>query len=126
MNIPKTEWYFTMNIELHLLMSPSTGKPIIHSKIYEEQSININDYIIPEKFRKWCKCRGTQFHAYILELDNEHHTSINVKSFLDNFPEWEDIKENFSDEWTEDDHNEFREVIEYLAERPGYVLSWNH
>jgi len=126
MNISKTEWYFNMKIELHMQMCPISGLPVIHSKIYDEQFINIKDYVIPEKFRKWCSYKGTQFHAYILELDNEHHTSMNVKSFLDNFPEWEDIKENFGNEWTEEDHNEFKEVVEYLAERPGYVLSWSY
>lgn len=119
MNILRPNWYFNMKIELHLIMCPISGTSIINST-------NINDYVIPEKFRKWCNYRGTQFQAYILELDNEYHTTINARNFLDNFPDWEDIHDNFGDEWKEEDHNEFREVVEYLAERPGYVLSWNY
>ena len=32
---------------------------------------------------------------------------------------------NFNN-WTEEDHDEFKRVVEYLAERPGYILCWNH
>ena len=117
MNIIKSKWIFNMTIELHLEMSPITGKPICS---------NMGDYIIPEKYRKWCKCNGHQYQYYILELDNEHHTSINPKIFLENYPEWDDIKDNFDNDWTEDDHNEFKIFIEYLSVRPEYIISWSH
>jgi hypothetical protein len=125
MNISKTEWNFYMTIELHLSVCPNIGKPIC-AYTGKPISLNIDDYIIPEKFRKWCKYKGPQFQHYILELDNEHHTTIDAKRFFDNFPEWDDIKDNFNDNWTENDHNEFLNFVEYLSKYPGYILSWNY
>lgn len=126
MNINKADWNFTMTIQLHLEMCPKTGQPFIISSNNKPEYIDINNYIIPELFRKWCKYKGTHFQAYLLELDNEYHTTMNVKGFLENFPEWCDIKDHNFNNWTEEDHNEFKQVVEYLAERPGYILCWNH
>lgn len=117
-----------MTIQLHLQICPATGKPYVWgnatgARIY----IDISTYVLPERFRKWCQARGRQFHAYIESFDTTND-SMDPVSFLHSFPSWEHVRASLGDdnEWTEDDHNEFKAAVEYMAERPGYMLVWSY
>ena len=113
---------FDMMIELHLSMCPTNGKPYAwkdSDKVY----VDLNDYIIPEEYRKWIQLRGSHLYAYIQWCD-ESTTSCEIAYFLEFFPEWEEVDEH--DWWTEEDHRAFKATLEYLIQRPGYVISWSY
>lgn len=52
-------------------------------------------------------------------------------NFLDDFPEWADVWNEMgpdADEydWTEDDHYEFKEAIEWFAAKSNFTVSWSY
>jgi len=83
---------------------------------------------IPEKFLCWLNARGSHFHAYIHHLGNGER-EVDASYFLHHFPDWQNVVEYLSPDiadldWTETDHNEFREAIVWFAARPWFNINW--
>ena len=119
---------FDMTIKLHFEMCSSTGKPYVWRRhTCTKQYIDNNSYTIPERFRKWCQARGSHFHAYIASFDTTND-AMDSEGFLQFFPSWITVQSLIGDNarWTEHDHNEFKAALEYLAEKPGYMLVWSY
>ena len=54
--------------------------------------------------------------------------STSANNFLDKFPEWAEIFEDddYDDRWVEEDHNLFKEALEWLVEQPiGFIVEWS-
>jgi len=113
---------FELFITLKLMINKKTGLPYVWGEFMKEIPYNPSDYIIPEKYRKWLHVDGEQFNAYIL-LFHQETTHVDIETFHESFPSWNDIHKMVRG-WTEQDHNDFQEAIEWFYERENFLVSW--
>jgi hypothetical protein len=60
--------------------------------------------------------------------------TISTTAFLEKYPDWEDIKSSMDldgeDEesygWSEKDHNEFKEALEWFSSKEYFSISWSY
>lgn len=118
-------------------MCPETGKPyyLFWNKetrtVTKEYSIPSVD--IPKHLLKYLVGRGHLFHAYTEQFNERHVFTTDVRTFLEAYPSWEDViqSEHYTDEyadaWNEDNHNEFKELLEFLSEQQWtYSICWSY
>lgn len=120
---------FDLFIHLKLTMCENTGKPYYFDKSlvkkYDYPEINI-----PEELRKYLYGRGHFFHAYVDPIeDQDIGFEVDVCEFLDSFPDWKEVTEHdrYDDYWTEEDHNNFKALLECLESLPyPFSVSWSY
>ena len=108
-----------MGFDLHIvainMLENTTGLP-------EKQ-----EYIaVPEKWRRFLNQRGPWFSTYVELFDG---CMVSAERFLEDYPDWHKIWPfspcaGSSPGWTEKDHNEFKEALEWFAEA-CFVVMWS-
>lgn len=119
---------FDLYIHLKLMMCPIKGKPFYYGKNLEK-IYEILDFSVPEDIRSYLVGRGHHFFAYLRFLDYSEQTEVDLEPFLENYPEWREILEDeaYESYWTQEDHNKFAELLEYLHELPyPFSISWSY
>lgn len=121
---------FDLNIIINISIDEVTGLPYVWGNLNENKikSYNPEEYQIPEEYRKWIHQRGHHFHVYIKMFDDST-TQCNADTFLNYYPIWKDIKYDIlnDDEWTEENHNEFKKCLEWLVSKPGvFGITWSY
>lgn len=101
---------FDLHIVIILVLDETSGKPVPY-----------NECIIPEKYRKFIHQRGSWFSDYIYPFDG---CIVSSEAFLDAYPPWQDIP-NFY-EWTEKDHDAFKEALEWFTQQKIFNVMWSY
>ena len=122
---------FDLFISLKLPIDPTTGLPYVYDSDSSRKPYTPSEFIVPEKYRIWLIQRGHVFHYYIRDIDE---TSVGAESFLEKYPELEDIKESINldgeDEdsynWLEEDHNDFKEALKWFSSKEYFSISWSY
>ena len=122
---------FDLFIELSLPIDEKTGLPYVYDTNCSRQPYVPSDFLVPEEHRIWMQQRGHQFHYYIRDIDGCYTSAEN---FLNKYPEWEDIKslmeldgeDEESYQWKEDNHNSFKEALEWFSSKIHFDVSWSY
>jgi hypothetical protein len=110
---------FDFYISLHFEFNLDTGFPII-----PRTHDGGHYYRIPEKWLDFIDMSHSHMRYYTEHLDGN---SCSMETFYDYFPDWDSIKEkikDFTDDWTEETHNEFEAFVEWCAERGYYQANY--
>ena len=124
-----------MTISLHLSMCPDTGKPY-HYRLNRdtnrlEKVYSLPDLEVPPELKKYLVGSGRVFRAYIDNLTDDTYEAP-MDLFLDSYPSWEKVKESddypdAEEYWTEEDHNNFKRLIEWCNKQDVYFyVSWSY
>lgn len=123
---------FDLCIQMVITMCPIKGKP--YYSVYNEETkqhekvYGIPEIQIPEHLVKYLTGRGWHYQPYIENLANEGYARVDIA--LDQFPSVEEVKEHSSfdeDHWSEEDHNNFKELLEFLNDQKvDFQLSWSY
>lgn len=124
---------FDLFISLRLQIDPKTGLPFVYNSDSSRKPYDPSEFLVPEKYRKWAIQRGHVFHYYIRDLD-EGEPSASAETFLDKYPEWDDVKgmmildgeDEDTYDWSETDHNEFKEALEWFSSKVYFVVVWSY
>jgi hypothetical protein len=121
---------FDINIIINTRIDELTGLPfvLLSSKPIIKKSYNPSEYQIPKEYRKYINQHGHHFHSYIKVFDDTTN-QCDVQIFLHYYPKWDDIKHEIldDDDWTKEDHNEFKMCLEWLESKSGvYGISWSY
>lgn len=130
-----TKMGFDLSITLNLRIDPQTGLPFFYAKDCSKQPYVPSEFEVPEKYRKWVQRRGHHFHYYLRSINgNDLLYSTYVENFLEKYPEWADVKNwmTLDDEdeesygWTEKDHDDFKEALQWFASKNNFEVSWSY
>lgn len=70
------------------------------------------------------------YHLYTQDVSNNDWCIADISELVEVFPSWEEIEDSgFTQEydWTETDHNQFREALEWFANQDGiFYASWSY
>ena len=119
---------FDINIEMVLSMCKVTGKPYYLGANFEH-IYDIGDIVVPEHLKEYLVGRGPVFHAYTSDFNYENRYNVSVYEFLEHYPSWEDVHKEYEDHdyWTEDDHNKFKELLEWCKKQcVDFRVSWSY
>ena len=125
---------FDLHIGLRILINKTNGLPSVWgtgSEAFTLIPFIPTDYIVPSDFRRFIDLKGKIFNAYIDTFTLEDPTSeVDCSSFLDYFPTWDTIQESSEYEdceeyWTEKDHSEFKEAIEWFVSKGSFHVHWS-
>jgi len=121
---------FDLSINLNLGLDLKTGLPYVWGKDYEHIPYVPSEFEVPEKYRKWIEQRGHHFHIYIKKFDAHGHT-VYAEQFLCEYPSWLTVKKEIGDNceyeyWTEEDHNSFKEALEWFTSKNNFVVDWSY
>jgi len=122
---------FDLYISLNLPLDSESGLPFIYDHDSSKKSYVPSEFIVPVMYRKWLRQKGHVFHYYIRTMDGTNSSSID--HFLDVYPEWDDIKNymNLDGEtedsynWSEKDHTEFKEALQWFSPKIYFDISWS-
>ena len=123
---------FDFFLELRLRINENTGLPDIGWQ-FDASGVAFRipyvpeEYVVPEKYRKWTRLRGSHLHMYITTfMDNE--TECDAQHFFSSIPSWDSIKEKAEvyEYWTLEAHSEFVEAMAWFASRPGFYITWSY
>ena len=126
---------FDLYINLTLPIDQNSGLPYVYTTDNSKKSYSPSDFCVPEKHRLWLKQRGHIFHYYIRDIDgSDTMNTLHTEAFLEKYPEWEDIKSSMEldgeDEesygWTEKDHTEFKEALQWFSSKEYFSISWSY
>lgn len=123
---------FDFSIQLSLCLCPNTGKPFVYKT---EGNTLVKDYtfpeiIVPEEHRRFLSLRGHHLHAYTDCFNQDNICDIDVVTFLDAFPSWDEVDENkyYCSEdydWHEEDHDAFQAALKWFSEQSyTFRASW--
>jgi hypothetical protein len=115
---------FDLEISCRLRLCHQTGTMFFYKSDLTKEYV-IPNIVVPEQFRRFINQ-----HGYYLRLYTSQSTdgATSADNFLDKFPEWTEIlKDNdYEESWTEEDHNLFKEALEWLVKQPiGFIVSWS-
>jgi hypothetical protein len=117
---------FDLNIIINTGIDEKTGLPFVWGENFEQNEYVPSAYQIPEKYRKYISQRGYHFHNYILHFD-DNTNQCDADIFLNFYPEWSEELIEESDGWTVNDHNEFKECLEWLTSKGGvFGIRWSY
>ena len=123
---------FDLTINLNVGIDPGTGMAFVwNNKTTARIPFIPSEYIIPEQFHKYIKQRGSHFHSYITHYD-EKMTLVEVERFFDDYPEWNQVKEDIGDadyDWKEMDHDGFKAALTWLnsgKNKGVFSISWSY
>lgn len=123
---------FDFSIQLVLSICSKSGQPYVYSrgweKLYELPKLEI-----PEEYRQFLQDRGPLYHIYTDYFSKNQRFSATTEELLENFPEWDEVKDSHwyeryaDDEWPEQTHNLFREALQWFSEQPyTFQASWSY
>ena len=119
---------FDLYISCRINVCNETGKLFFYTDQYIK-NYSIPAILVPEEYRRFLKQRGHHLGLYTSKVTDEYSTS--VENFLDKFPEWSEISEDadyeeYEDIWNEEDHDLFKNALDWLARQPiGFIVSWD-
>lgn len=131
---------FDLTVSVTMCIDPNTGSPYVNyvnKNFLDKKPYDTEEFRIPEQYRKYIEQRGYQFHQYIKTFPLECF-NVSARDFLQVYPEWQYVKSgldvyNYEDEeweWTEQNHNEFKEFLEWMVEKSPYIcifeLYWSY
>lgn len=122
---------FDLSITLNLRIDPKTGLPFVWGENSSRKPYVPSEFEVPERYRKWIEQRGRVFHFYITALD-KYGYSTDVYTFLDNYPDWDEVLKDMGpdneeyDYWTESDHDDFREALEWFRAKEYFMVEWSY
>ena len=126
---------FDLYIGLTLLIDDKTGLPYVYNSDNSRKPFNPLDFIVPENHRERLKQRGHIFHYYIRDINgSDTMNTISTTAFLEKYPDWEDIKSSMdldgedeeSYSWTEKDHDDFKEALQWFSSKEYFSISWSY
>jgi len=126
---------FDLYINLTLPIDQNSGLPYVYTTDNSKKSYSPSDFCVPEKHRLWLKQRGHIFHYYIRDIDgSDTMNTLHTEAFLEKYPEWEDIKSSMeldgedeeSYSWTEKDHDDFKEALQWFSSKEYFSISWSY
>jgi len=123
-----------MSIDLYirivLYVDPDTGLPHVYKRIndkVEKALYKAEDYKVPTEFCKYFYQHGKHFRYYTA-LFHSLERETTASSFLSTYPNWEDVyryKKGVLNDWSEDDHNEFKKALEWFATKDDvFMIHW--
>ena len=125
-----------IHIELHVQISESTGLPSVWLKedddFFSLVPFDPEDYIVPAEFRRFLNQKGKLFNIYIESFIFENSIpEVDCSAFLTYFPSWEDVQNSSDYEdcekfWTEKDHNEFKQAMEWFESKGSFYVTWSY
>lgn len=122
---------FDLSIQVRFFICENTGKLYYYGRKNFDRMYGVPELNIPEEWWIYIKHRGRIFRAYIDAFEEQNNMSPDITDFEENFPTWEYIKESveyengWADEWTENDHNEYKKMVQWLAKQDiPYFVSW--
>lgn len=113
-------------VELHLGISPITGKPFVWDENYQNRlEVDLSTYTVPEEFLRYTAGREGAYYIY-RKLCGVEHKDMEADEFWSCFPSWSSVKAKLDEEdsWSEEDHNAFAAAAEWFAARRGFVWVW--
>lgn len=114
---------FDLYIMLNLLIDKNTGLPIVY-KNFEKEGFDASEYQVPAECRRFVQQSGKWFSNYIYEFEG---CSSSAELFLEHYPAWEEAIDGYEDEcWTKEDHDEFRNALEWFSKKGNFVVSWSY
>ena len=119
---------FYFNVCLSAKIDVGTGLPFYYAPVKEgEVSLKYyspEDFVIPEKFRKYmCMCQSL-LSVYV-DFCDYNSSQLTIDQFLTNFPTWSHVKTKIgANTWTEDDHTQFYEALNWLNNKQIFSVSW--
>jgi len=121
---------FDLSINLNLGLDLKTGLPYVWGKDYEKIAYVPSEFEVPEKYRRWVQERGHHFHIYIKKFDKHGHT-VYAEQFLYEYPSWLTVKKELGDKWeyeywTEKDHDDFKEALQWFSSKNNFVVDWSY
>jgi hypothetical protein len=126
---------FDLYINLILHLDPETGLPYVYVYDAKRQTLvkraySPEEHRVPEQYRKYIYQRGHHFHAYIQPF-LEHTTMTDAIQFLLSYPSWDSVLKECGSElmdcWTEDDHNGFKEALEWMHMKEWlFLIRWSY
>jgi hypothetical protein len=120
---------FDLSFDLLLHMCDETGKPFYYSRKKFEKLYDISGIIVPQHLRGSLQLRGHFLHIYTRAFNADERFSVEVDEFLDSFPSWEDVESDscYDDYWTEKDHKNFKELLEWCVKQDMYFrVTWSY
>jgi len=125
-----TKMGFDLTISLDLSINEDTGLPFVYGPNCERLPYVPSEFEVPQKYRKWVRQRGHHFHIYIKKFDEHGHT-VDAEQFLYEYPSWLTVKKELGNKWeyeywTEDDHNGFKEALEWFTSKNNFVVDWSY
>lgn len=75
-------------------------------------------FVVPEKYRRFINQKGSWFSNYVEAFDGQ---IVSVKSFLEEYPNYAE-----EEEWSLEDHEQFKEALEWFAENGGFNVAWSY
>lgn len=126
---------FDLYIGLTLPMDDKTGLPYVYDIDNSRKPFDPLDFIVPEKHRERLKQRGHIFHYYVRDIiDGSDTMNTSTAAFLEKYPDWDDIKKSMdldgedeeSYDWSENDHNKFKEALDWLSSKEYFSISWSY
>ena len=125
---------FDLNIHANLMICSDTGKPYYYAADVRSSFMRIYDLsklVVPKTYRRFLNQRGGIFHAYTTNVFEDYNTlDVSIAEFLEKYPSWTAVKA-FDEEcniyWTEKDHNEFKEALEWFnKDCIQYRINWSY
>jgi len=109
-------------------MDPATGKPFVWVPI------DLVEYTVDEKYRKYLQLRGKFLRYYIKAHGRSFSRRMTVtpKEFLVHYPTWPEVVKNVVDDtdvwdcWQETEHNEFKTFLDWASTKNEFRLSWDY
>ena len=117
---------FDYRINIHISISTETGLPFIWGPNFEQLPYVPEKHAVPVHLRKYLEGQGRFFKSYMPEDYIE-----TVENWIDQFPSWETICEEYDEEqreeyeWTEKEHEEFKELLQWLNKNLYANVSWS-
>ena len=124
-----------IRIELHIQISESNGLPSVWIKQDDSYALIPFDptiYTVPTEFLRFINLKGKMFNVYIETFMLEDTIpEVDCAAFLEYFPTYESVKESSDYEgceeyWTEKDHNEFKQAIEWFESKGSFYITWSY
>lgn len=110
-------YYFTFSVNVSEL-SGRLVKP-------DYEHFESDKYCVPNHLLKYLNGSGWHFAKYFDNIDYP----MNVDVLAETFPSWEKFREKANNSelelyWTEEDHNNFKELVDWFAENSEQSVLW--
>ena len=120
---------FDFFIEGRFGICRDTGKPFYYNKDLTK-NYDLSTISVPQEYRRFMYLRGHLYYYYTQDVVDNDSYYADVSELLEVFPSWEDITSKDDPEeydWTETDHNTFKEAVEWLAKQnQPYYATWSY
>jgi hypothetical protein len=117
-----------LSFHLSLPICPDTGQLFwiddTESKTYK---INFEEFVVPLRFRHCISIKGKHMAVYAYDIYTPGQP-ISAGLLLHFFPNWNTIKDDIlmdSQNWTEEDHDDFHKAVAWFASKHVFDVSWN-